>query len=210
MPFGVLAADDSIWVSDWRHIAGPNDPTTSDCIGKMNTPLCVADTVIACDTWIASGGSYPMPEANETYIDGYHPVCDATRKIPGDESYYPRTFELNIGNPHFVRRRYKVMTFPIPSNIGLHYSQGGEVGITVRIETCQPEDENQLPKEKGKPYIYKKGSPLTRCGWDFLPELEKAIILRKTKPDYWDAIHKLFPYRDRVFPHLEEIYRRLR
>jgi len=48
--YGEGINEDEVWVSDWREIAGPKDPTTSDCVGKMTSPLCVADTMVACDT----------------------------------------------------------------------------------------------------------------------------------------------------------------
>lgn len=216
---GAFSADDGIFVSDWRIITGDKSEMTSDCIGKVSSPVCIVDTMMACSLWTPFR-SWEWPGKDETWYDGYHPICDVLRKARGKGGTAPRSFELHSNNPNFASATYRIMSFPM---IGealrsyLHYNPNhykelevreGDLAVTIQSYYCEPEKKYYLPKEDGKPYMFLKDSPLNDCNEHFGPELERAFILRQVVDGMWTPVNYFRPYRESIWPYLEELYQR--
>lgn len=100
-------------ISDWRVIESPEKATTSSCIGEMSSPVCVADTMVACGAWQHPLGKLINEDDDPTWVDGYPPMCDQLRLKPGNPEYPVYTFNVWAGNADFVSVRYRIATAPV-------------------------------------------------------------------------------------------------
>ncbi|NVJ90811.1 MAG: hypothetical protein HWE34_04095 [Methylocystaceae bacterium] len=100
-------------ISAWRIIESPKKRTTSSCIGEMSSPICIADTMVACGAWKHPHGQVINEDDDQTWIDGYPPMCDQLRLKPGNSEYPVYTFDVWARNADFVSIRYRIATAPV-------------------------------------------------------------------------------------------------
>ncbi len=104
-------------ISDWRIIESPDKPTTSTCIGKMSSPVCVADTMVACGAWRHPHGKIIERKLNSFWIEDYPAMCNQLRMHPGNFEYSVPTLNISAKNADFVKVRYRVIITPIKDDL---------------------------------------------------------------------------------------------
>lgn len=97
----------------WRIVAGDKTEVTSDCLGDMTSPLCVVDTMMACDAWSPDRDLLPAEDVLGWRWDSRPAICDPLRSEPGNKGTVPRTFNFHTANPKYYRVRYQVATFTV-------------------------------------------------------------------------------------------------
>ena len=201
----------------WRVIAGDKSEVTSDCIGQMTSPLCVVDTMMACDVW-SPAHDYDNPMDAEAAV---HPICKGVSTGNG-----PRTFNLGSTNPKYYRLEYQVATFPVTAeNITgarvfiprYPYKKGeadqasplpGDLAVIVHFRWFAPPDDCIIsPLNKVGMQLYRDGCALTDSAEGYEARSPRTAILRQDSPGgEWRTVVFAQPYRDNTWPALTAIY----
>ena len=232
MIMAVLAAPG--WAGNWTPepdmftLSGDGSMVSSDCVGKLTSPQCVIDTMMACVAWTPDSAK-PGPD----FPGGYHPVCDVLRAKPGNTGMVPMIYPTGIWpDPNNVVVHYRIATFPItednmtdfdkrrlererrygapPWEIEA-YMRPGDLGVAVFLRWCEPNEACHLPEKDGQPTRYRKDCPFDDCGNEndvMPPRMASAVVLRQQDEGTWSIVTVFTPYRDRVWPYLEDFYRR--
>ena len=212
LPAAMLMSD------GWRVVAGDRSEMTSDCIGSMKTPLCVVDTMMACDAWSPVDDFGP----DDVTANHFDPVCDPLRADPGNPGYAPRTFEYSSFNPKFFRLEYQaasftvttaMMTAPIFSSLryrnpGEFDTRPGDLAVIVRSRIFRPPDDCIIsPSDKLGWTLYRDGCAMVKIGEGNGRGWKLFASLRRDGPGGdWRVVELQAPYREYTWPLLEEIY----
>ena len=204
----------------WRTLAGDGSVVTSQCIGELSSPTCIVDTLIACDAWTPYR-YWAYDYVDESWLGGYHPICDVLRTRPGHGDSNPRTLHIGtaIGGPKYVLYYYKVVPFRVTeenlpdwavgkgSGIRFLDWQAGDVAVAVAVVRCVAPPRCQVSEATDEqPARYRDDCPLDACR---RLTIELAAITRRVR-DGWAVVDTFQPYRDATWPYLEEVYRRMR
>ncbi|MBT5108253.1 MAG: hypothetical protein HOM25_06205 [Rhodospirillaceae bacterium] len=208
---------DAITIVDWRVVAGDKSEFTSDCIGSMATPLCVVDTMMACAAWSDPGAAY--------HPDHKWPaICKPLILDPSNEEYFPRTFKYgSVLLPKYHRDEYKTIFFPVSEDtmdnymraeLSIHgpgmHGRPGDLATTIRLRTCEPPKEYELPYVKGEHTQFRAGYyALTNCKEIFKGFNNTAVILRQNPDGDWRIITVENPHRDNTWTYVKKMFRRL-
>ncbi|MEX1306411.1 MAG: hypothetical protein WEA84_14750 [Rhodovibrionaceae bacterium] len=195
----------------WQVLSDDESWVSSTCLGEMTSPQCVADTLIACGSLTAYGYDTRKLEhiiADDSWIGGYHPVCDPLRSKPGNPGVGPRSYD-NTGGRFLLF--YKVIPLFIWEEYvtrHLYDVREGDVALPVITISCDPPPECDLAAEGAKPSgsVY---NPQCLRDCEDTTTIDVRVI-RQRGEESWKIVDVYDAHRNSHWPYIIGFYEGLR
>jgi hypothetical protein len=176
----------------WSFVSGDGQKFSSACIGKMRSPQCLVDTMMACGAWSDLDAGWPSETDAEEVFN--HPICHALQNYPGKPGVGIATFTGPGFDPDNWMIYYKIdqrlvdRTWLIDPDLPYHLWGGNlfhlrpdDTAIIAFMVICETQSP-LLSKNKTDdiPLYPRNNGPLSQC-WD--GTLEAEVLFARKRPD---------------------------